>query len=175
MTTSKWSGIYRGHLVGFIQDLCMRNENFHSLLLLFLPMDHFRTRYTNTKEIKIVKRFHVYCIVYRFDNILFFQVVRELQVRFGSRYTFQNVLLSGTHTHSGPAGYIQYLLYGITSLGFDHQNFRSIVDGIVQSIERADNNVVPGKIKFNVGELLGANINRSPTSYLANPVEERNM
>lgn len=76
---------------------------------------------------------------------------------------------------SGPAGYIQYLLYGITSLGFDNPNFKSIVDGIVQSIERAHANVVPGNILYNVGELLEANINRSPTSYMANPQDERDM
>jgi neutral ceramidase len=83
------------------------------------------------------------------------------------------VLLSGTHTHSGPAGYIQYLLYGITSLGFDQRNFRDVVDGIVQSIERAHANLQPATLRFNIGELLDANINRSPTSYLANPEEER--
>lgn len=102
-------------------------------------------------------------------------MVAELQLRFGETYTSQNVLLSGTHTHSGPAGYIQYLLYGITSLGFNRDNFKTIVDGIVQSIERADANVQPGKILFNSGELLAANINRSPSSYLANPQAERDL
>ena len=30
-----------------------------------------------------------------------------------------------------------------------------------------------GTLEANSGELLGANINRSPTAYLANPAEER--
>jgi neutral ceramidase len=101
-------------------------------------------------------------------------VVEDLQEKYGMElFRFQNVLLSGTHTHSGPAGYIQYLLYGITSLGFHKENFQAIVGGIVQSIERAYADLQPGKVFINKGELLDANINRSPTSYLANPEEER--
>ena len=37
--------------------------------------------------------------------------------------------ISGTHTHSGPAGYFQYLLYEVTSLGFVQETLDSLVDG----------------------------------------------
>lgn len=43
----------------------------------------------------------------------------------------------------------------------------------LQSIDRAHKNLRPGTLEFAAGELLGANINRSPTSYLRNPAEER--
>ena len=43
----------------------------------------------------------------------------------------------------------------------------------VQSIERAHENLQEGSLEFAYGELLEANINRSPTSYLYNPAEER--
>lgn len=46
-------------------------------------------------------------------------------------YGEQNVAISGIHTHSGPAGYLQYLLYDITSLGFVRESFDALVDGIV--------------------------------------------
>lgn len=39
--------------------------------------------------------------------------------------------ISGIHTHSGPGGYLQYLLYDITSLGFVRESFDALVDGIV--------------------------------------------
>ena len=52
-------------------------------------------------------------------------------------------------------------------------NQKAIVDGIVLSIKRAHENLKPSKIYYSEGELHGANINRSPTSYLANPEEER--
>jgi len=41
-------------------------------------------------------------------------------------YTNENVLISATHTHSGPAGFSYYPLYDITSLGFFEENFLTI-------------------------------------------------
>ena len=62
-----------------------------------------------------------------------FTVLRRLKARYGpDLYTEQNVALSGTHTHSGPAGYLQYLIYDITGLGFVPQTFNALVDGIEQ-------------------------------------------
>ena len=40
--------------------------------------------------------------------------------------------LSGIHTHSGPGGYLQYILYIITSLGFVRESFDVLVAGIVE-------------------------------------------
>ena len=42
-----------------------------------------------------------------------------------------------------------------------------------QSIRRAHANTKPGRLRINSGELLEANANRSPQSYLNNPEEER--
>lgn len=53
------------------------------------------------------------------------------QAEFGTLYGPQNVAISGIHTHSGPGGYLQYLLYDITSLGFVRESFDALVDGIV--------------------------------------------
>ena len=47
-------------------------------------------------------------------------------------YSAENVLLSATHTHSGPAGYMQYALFQATSLGFINQTFNALVDGITK-------------------------------------------
>ena len=40
--------------------------------------------------------------------------------------------MSGIHTHSGPGGYLQYILYIITSLGFVRESFDVLVGGIVE-------------------------------------------
>uniref|UniRef100_A0A646QF66 Neutral ceramidase n=1 Tax=Hemiscolopendra marginata TaxID=943146 RepID=A0A646QF66_9MYRI len=101
------------------------------------------------------------------------QVIKRLEELYGNLYTDENVCLSGTHTHSGPAGFFQYLLYDITSLGFIRQSMEALVDGIVLSIQRAHDSVQKGYIFSNHGTLLNANINRSPGSYLQNPPEER--
>jgi neutral ceramidase len=103
-----------------------------------------------------------------------FRVIQKLKLRYGPDvYTEQNVALSGTHTHSGPAGYLQYLVYDITGLGFISETFEALVDGIERAIVRAHENLQPGTLSVAVGELLDANINRSPTAYLENPEEER--
>ncbi|MFQ5846138.1 MAG: neutral/alkaline ceramidase [Candidatus Methylomirabilales bacterium] len=99
-------------------------------------------------------------------------VVEQLEHTFGDLYTDQNVLLSATHTHSGPGGYSHYALYNLTIFGFDRQNFRTVVDGIYQSIVRAHDNLAEGTITMATGELLDASINRSPVAYAQNPAAE---
>ena len=59
-------------------------------------------------------------------------VIRPTQELYGDLYTEKNVALSGIHTHSGPGGYLQYILYIITSLGFVRESFDVLVAGIVQ-------------------------------------------
>ena len=54
-----------------------------------------------------------------------------------SVYGQSNVAVTGTHSHSGPGGWFNYLLPQITSLGFDRQGYQAIVDGAVLSIKRA--------------------------------------
>jgi neutral ceramidase len=101
------------------------------------------------------------------------QVVEKLRARYGTLYTDENVLLSATHTHSGPGGHSHYALYNLTILGYDRQGFDAIVDGIFQSIVRAHDNLAPGSIRVATGDLLDASINRSPEAYLRNPATER--
>ena len=51
-------------------------------------------------------------------------------------YTEENVCISGTHTHSGPGGYWQYVLFQLTTPhGFVQESLDVIVDGIVESIK----------------------------------------
>lgn len=88
-------------------------------------------------------------------------------------YTMENVMISGTHTHSGPAGFLTYLLYDLTSLGFVASTKHALVRGITQSIIHAHNNVVEGRVFISDIEIQDANINRSPTSYKNNPEFER--
>lgn len=87
-------------------------------------------------------------------------------------FTSDNISISGTHTHSGPAGFLQYVLYQMTSLGFVKETFDAWVNGISESIVMAHNSMEPATIKIAQGLLYDANINRSPTSYLLNPQEE---
>lgn len=63
-------------------------------------------------------------------------------------YTKNNVAVTGTHSHSGPGAFFNYLLPQITSLGFSKQSYQAIVDGTVLSIKRAHESLKPGFLAF---------------------------
>ncbi|KAA3674763.1 neutral ceramidase [Paragonimus westermani] len=107
------------------------------------------------------------------SQLLKTKVIDELINLYGKEFDAQNVLISATHTHSGPGGYFQYFLYLISTVGFVKENFEATVQGIVHSVKMAKQNMMNGTILVNQGELLNASINRSPTAYSNNPKEER--
>jgi neutral ceramidase len=88
-------------------------------------------------------------------------------------YTQQNVAVTGTHSHSGPGAWLNYLLPQITSKGFSKQSYDAIVSGAVLSIQKAHMSLQPGYLSTGTVKVKGANINRSLYAYLANPEEER--
>ncbi|TEY86407.1 hypothetical protein BOTCAL_0009g00340 [Botryotinia calthae] len=88
-------------------------------------------------------------------------------------YGQNNVAVTGTHQHSGPGAYYNYLLPQITSFGFDKQSYQAIVDGAVLSIKRAHDSLSPGYLTTGDTNITDANINRSLYAYLANPAAER--
>ncbi len=88
-------------------------------------------------------------------------------------YGQHNLALTGTHSHSGPGAWLNYLLPQITSRGFSKQSFQAIVNGTVRSIKLAHESLSPGSLNFGTTEIRDANVNRSPYAYLANPKEER--
>lgn len=45
-----------------------------------------------------------------------------------------NVVISGTHTHSGPGGFLTYLMYDMPSLGFVKSTYMALADGIYEVI-----------------------------------------
>ena len=94
-------------------------------------------------------------------------VVQRLHA-YNSVYSGDNVLISATHTHSGPGGFLNDGLYKLPDTPFNRQNYEAIVDGIFKSIVKAHRGLVVGRILVNSGELLGASINRSPRPYSMN-------
>ena len=88
-------------------------------------------------------------------------------------YNEQNIAVTGTHSHSGPGAWLNYLLPQITSKGFDKASYNAIVDGSVRAIQRAHRNLRPGKLFIGSGLAPGVSINRSKYAYLANPADER--
>ncbi|MCJ1378018.1 hypothetical protein MMC17_001114 [Xylographa soralifera] len=99
--------------------------------------------------------------------------LQELGPQYSAVYGQHNVAVTGTHSHSGPGAWLNYLLPQITSRGFDKQSYQAIVDGAVLSIRKAHDGLTLGHLSFGSTEVKDANINRSPFAYLANPAEER--
>uniref|UniRef100_A0A8B9M5S8 Neutral ceramidase n=1 Tax=Accipiter nisus TaxID=211598 RepID=A0A8B9M5S8_9AVES len=101
------------------------------------------------------------------------EVLKKLKSKYGELYRQDNVILSGTHTHSGPGGYFQYTLFWITGKGLIRPSLNAIVNGIVKSIDIAHQNMKRGRLFINRGTVENSQINRSPFSYLENPASER--
>lgn len=88
-------------------------------------------------------------------------------------YGEHNIALTGTHSHSGPGAWMNYLLPQIPTKGFDKQSYQAIVDGTILSIKRAHESLTPGHLSFGSIELEDTNVNRSPFSYDHNPEDEK--
>ncbi|MGV7608801.1 neutral/alkaline non-lysosomal ceramidase N-terminal domain-containing protein, partial [Mycobacterium kansasii] len=80
-------------------------------------------------------------------------VLRRLAASYGDSYTAQNTLITTTHTHSGPGGYCGHLLYNLSTSGFRPATFTAIVDGIVEAVRFAHDDLAPAKVALSHGEL----------------------
>lgn len=65
------------------------------------------------------------------DTAIRYGVVNGLKSVGLGIYNQSNIALTGTHSHSGPGAYNNYLLPQITTLGFSKQSYQAIVDGYV--------------------------------------------
>ncbi|OCH91072.1 Neutral/alkaline nonlysosomal ceramidase [Obba rivulosa] len=102
-------------------------------------------------------------------------IVSALSSQFPGLYTNENIALGSTHQHSGVGGYLENLLPQITSLGYVPLTAEAIVNGTVLAVQRAHASLAPGSLSVGNTTVLNANINRSPSAYLANPAAERAM
>lgn len=57
-------------------------------------------------------------------------MIAKLQKSFSQVYTRDNVIISGTHTHGAPGGFMMHLLYDLTTFGFVKETHNAYVDGI---------------------------------------------
>jgi neutral ceramidase len=100
-------------------------------------------------------------------------IVAQLSALYPGLYNNANIALGSTHQHSGVGGYLENLLPQITALGYVNETAQAIIAGTVLAVQRAHNSLQPGKLSLGNTTVLNANINRSPSAYLANPAEER--
>ena len=97
-------------------------------------------------------------------------VVKKLDTLYPGRYDDRNVMISATHTHSGPGGYAHHALFNIMSFGHIAQNYAAIVDGITEAISKADSSLAPATVSVMSGEVTTQTmVNRSMPAYTLNP------
>ena len=102
------------------------------------------------------------------------RVVAAVAARLGSdAYTMDNVLLTGTHTHSGPSGFLQHTIFQLAGSGWVPQTIDAMVNGTAEAIVRAHAARQPATVSLGVDVVHNASINRSPSAYLLNPADER--
>jgi neutral ceramidase len=100
-------------------------------------------------------------------------VVARLRKEVDPGFNMANVLLNGSHTHSGPAGFFHYIENSIYTTKFFPEYYNVIVDGIVRSIRDAYLKKAPAQLLIGSTAVEGAGVNRSLVAYNANPEEER--
>lgn len=92
-------------------------------------------------------------------------------------YTADNLMLSATHTHQGPAGYSHYEAPNALHFGFDQLVLDTLIEGTLTAIRQAHANLQANpqreRIVLASGELLNANIQRSAPAFAMNPADER--
>lgn len=88
-------------------------------------------------------------------------------------YTANNVGITGTHSHAGPAGWNNYLMPQISALGLNQQSYQAVVDGAVLSVKRAHEKLSKGRLSVGKIRVDDVTINRSLYAYQKNPESER--
>lgn len=58
------------------------------------------------------------------------------------------IMITATHTHSGPNGYSDYLFYGVTGPGFSQHVLEGIAVGIVDAIAAALDDLAPATLRL---------------------------
>jgi neutral ceramidase len=100
-------------------------------------------------------------------------VVDRVQKELGDLYRYDNIVLSGTHTHGAPGEYHHALAGSPIGGRFCEPYYEALAEGISLSIIRAHRDLQPGHVYFSQGEVDGAGANRSMPAYLMNPAQER--
>lgn len=101
------------------------------------------------------------------------EVLRQLATRYPHLFTDENVMLTATHTHSGPGGDAGHGLYNVTTLGFRPKTFDALVNGIVASAVHAQDDLQPAQLSLSRSELSNASVNRSKPAFDQDPAADK--
>lgn len=100
-------------------------------------------------------------------------VIKKLKRKYGNiGFDPSAIMLTAQHTHSAPGGYSHFGLYNMSIPGFVPEVYQKVVDGIVEAIMEANENLQPATIKLiggDIGHDKDVAFNRSVKAYNRNP------
>ncbi|HET7538467.1 MAG TPA: neutral/alkaline non-lysosomal ceramidase N-terminal domain-containing protein [Polyangiaceae bacterium] len=99
------------------------------------------------------------------------QTVLALMSERGIALGEHELMLTATHTHSGPSGYSRYLFYRVIGPGFSPRIAQALALGIVQAIEAAIASLTPARLRLtraSVPLVEAVAFNRSLAAYNLN-------
>ncbi|MBB2894008.1 neutral/alkaline ceramidase [Flexivirga oryzae] len=96
-------------------------------------------------------------------------IVAKLMSKYPGIYDYTNVCVTATHSHSTPGGCSHDFIYNLAILGFQQETFDAMVDGYVDAISAAHDDLKPGSITVGHTTLTDASRNRSQQAFELNP------
>ncbi|KAH8079553.1 ceramidase [Aureococcus anophagefferens] len=90
-------------------------------------------------------------------------------------YTYENVVLSGTHTHSAASGFLQHMIFQLAGSGYLPETVEALASGVAEALvaAHADATNKTATMRVATSQLRNASASRSPSAYLLNPADER--
>ncbi|MCD0452891.1 neutral/alkaline ceramidase [Actinocorallia sp. API 0066] len=107
------------------------------------------------------------------DDSLRKEVLTRVQAQLGGLYHGENVMITATHTHSGPGGYMHDNFYNSGNGGFDPENYEALVAGVHESIVKAHNDLSAADLDLGIGQLNNASKNRAIGAFNRNPAADK--
>ena len=101
------------------------------------------------------------------------ELLSRLQKTYSGRYNEKNVIVTATHNHNSCGGTSRDLAYVLATKGHQENSFRCEVDGVLEAIARAHNNIAPAQLYLGRSELYNASKNRSVSAFNLNPEHDK--
>lgn len=100
-------------------------------------------------------------------------IVAKLMAKYPGTYDYTNVCVTATHSHSTPGGCSHDFIYNLAILGFQQKSFDAMVDGFVDAISAAHEDLKPGSVAVGHTTLGDASRNRSQQAFELNPDSDK--
>lgn len=137
-----------------------------------------RQRYLARAVIFVDKKTNAPLVHVTVDTCAFFanemdELLSRLQKTYSGRYNEKNVIVTATHNHNSCGGTSRDLAYVLATKGHQENSFRCEVDGVLEAIARAHNNIAPAQLYLGRSELYNASKNRSVSAFNLNPEHDK--